>query len=219
MKSSSLKAGAMAGALVVALVPASRAVVIDVTAAADLGPVTTVSWTELEPAGISAASPATTSNSRGDTITASASRGSLRRLDEGTDFNGNFSCGDALLYLSGGGPLTLGFATPVSGEGLQVQSNNPGDFTATITAYSVDGTPLGSFSENGSSDSTEDGSAIFIGFRDTTADIARLTFTVGGGAFAVGAPSIGPSAAVPEPPASVIVVTSVLGLALTRRVL
>lgn len=205
----------MAGALVVALASVGHAAVIGVTAAADLGPVTTASWVGLGPAGASVASPAAISDSGGNTITASG--GSLRRLDEGTDLNGNFNFGDALLYLSEGGLLTLGFATPVSGGGLQIQSNSLGDFAATITAFGVNGASLGSFSANGFSDSTEDGSAIFIGLRDTTADIAQLTFTVGGSAFAVGGPSIGSSTAIPEPTTSVLVVTCVLGLALTRR--
>ena len=55
-----------------------------------------------------------------------------------------------------------------------------------------------------------DSSATSIGLRDTAADVARLTFAVGDGSFAVGGPG---AAAVPEPSGSTLVAASAPDLA------
>ena len=88
---------------------------------------------------------------------------------------GNFAPGTALLYTApflGASDITLTFATPVLGAGAQIQSNNPGAFTAQIT---VNGTQT--FTENGVSNANSDGSAIFIGWLGGPINTLEFTLT------------------------------------------
>lgn len=95
---------------------------------------------------------------------------------------GNFAPGDNLLWVQfGGNPdnLVLTFSTPVSGAGMQIQSNpntSLGPFTATIQAFNGT-TLLGSFTENGNSNGAADNSAIFIGVLSSTANITSLVLS------------------------------------------
>ena len=99
----------------------------------------------------------------------------------GTGWNGNFTPGDNLLSTnSTGGPITITFTNPVHGALTQIQRNAFGDFTANLTAYGVNNNTLGNFSLAGLSTSNADNSAIFIGVKDSTASIAKLTFSVTG---------------------------------------
>ena len=102
----------------------------------------------------------------------------------GTGWNGNFTPGDNVLSTnSTGGPITITFTNPVHGALTQIQRNTFGDFTANLTAYSVNNNTyntLGNFSLAGLSTSNADNSAIFIGVKDSTASIAKLTFSVTG---------------------------------------
>jgi hypothetical protein len=99
----------------------------------------------------------------------------------GTGWNGNFTPGDNLLSTnSTGGPITITFTNPVHGALTQIQRNAFGDFTANLTAYGVNNNTLGTFSLAGLSTSNADNSAIFIGVKDSTASIAKLTFSVTG---------------------------------------
>jgi hypothetical protein len=80
---------------------------------------------------------------------------------------GNFAAGDNLVWtgITGAAPVTLNFASSISGVGFQIQSDHSGNFTAQIDAYNG-ATLLGSFSGNGVSAYTADNSAIFLGLRD-----------------------------------------------------
>ena len=99
----------------------------------------------------------------------------------GTGWNGNFVPGDNVLSTnSTGGSITITFANPVHGALTQIQRNAFGDFTAILTAYDVSNDTLGNFSLAGLSTSNADNSAIFIGVKDSTASIAKLTFSVTG---------------------------------------
>jgi len=99
----------------------------------------------------------------------------------GTGWNGNFTPGDNLLSTnSTGGPITITFTNPVHGALTQIQRNAFGDFTANLTAYDVSNNSLGTFNLAGLSTSNADNSAIFIGVKDSTASIAKLTFSVTG---------------------------------------
>jgi hypothetical protein len=96
-------------------------------------------------------------------------------------WNGNFTPGDNLLSTnSTGGPITITFTNPVHGALTQIQRNAFGNFTANLTAYGVNNNTLGTFSLAGLSTSNADNSAIFIGVKDSTASIAKLTFSVPG---------------------------------------
>lgn len=98
------------------------------------------------------------------------------RLDEGTGWVGNFTLGDHLLWTNANGPLVLDFGR-VQGVGLQIETNSYGPFTAQIKAFNGN-TLLGTFLENGNSQPTEDGSAIFIGVKDSIIDITSIELSI-----------------------------------------
>jgi len=105
-------------------------------------------------------------------------------MQQGTSWGGNFANGDYLIwnqdtsnFTGNAGPIGVVFASPVSAAGAQIQAGIYGAFTATITAWGTDGQTT-SFTETGNSTSDSDGSAIFIGIKDSTPDIAFLTFSV-----------------------------------------
>lgn len=104
-----------------------------------------------------------------------------------TGWDGNFAIGDKALwtgYEAGyppvyhHGPMTIVFANPVSGAGAQIQANEPGTFIATIEAYDPENNSLGSFQADGIYNTNRDNSAIFIGVKSDTANIAKLVFNV-----------------------------------------
>jgi len=89
-------------------------------------------------------------------------------------FNGNFAPGDVVMVASS--PLSINFNTPVQSVGAQIQDNNIGDmFTAEILAFSGS-TLLGAFTESGVSGDLGNNSNIFLGVRDTSADITSVTY-------------------------------------------
>lgn len=134
--------------------------------------------------------PSTVTSNLGKSATISQSGGSFQILKQsltrgtwspGTGWNGNFHPGDNLLWTNeSNGPITITFANPVFGALTQIQGNSSfgNFFTANLTAYDVSNNSLGTFSLAGLSTSNADNSAIFIGVKDSTASIAKLTFSV-----------------------------------------
>lgn len=132
--------------------------------------------------------PSTVTSNLGKSATISQSDGSFSIWKQsltpgtwspGTGWRGNFTPGDNLLGTAGiNGPITITFANPVFGALTQIQSNYPGNFTANLTAYDVSNNSLGTFSLAGLSTFGANNSAIFIGVKDSTASIAKLTFSV-----------------------------------------
>jgi hypothetical protein len=110
----------------------------------------------------------------------------FRRVDEGTvlctGWEGNFTIGDKLLFttLASGGPISVEFAEPVQGVGTQIQRVVGGGFTASLKAYDADGTLIADFTANGSSNSNQDGSAIFLGAYEGEPSIKRVEYSVPG---------------------------------------
>jgi hypothetical protein len=97
-------------------------------------------------------------------------------------------------------PLTLGFGTAVLAGGLKIQSDVPSQFTAQVEAFGLSGSLGGPFTVM--SDMASD--PVFIGIRDTSAEITSLIFdlTISGGNsdFAVGTlMSLNPTVGVPGP--------------------
>ena len=145
----------------------------------------------------------------------------LLRVDEGRSWIGNFTVSDHLITNNQASyfPLTIGFASPVSGAGAQIQLDNAGPFTATIAAFSGTNS-LGTFTENGLSTALEDGSAIFIGVLDTKAEITSIVFGISdppavSGDFAINSLLIN---SVPEPSSLVLAAIAVpVGLAVWWR--
>ena len=143
--------------------------------------------------------------------------GSFQILQQSNGWAGNFAPGDNLLWSQGSGPITIAFANPVFGAGAKIMANYYGTFTANLTAYDVSNNSLGTFNLPGLSTSNADNSAIFIGVKDSTASIAKLTFSVPDTEdFAVGRLSV---AAVPwETDALPVVASTVLfGLGLWSK--
>jgi hypothetical protein len=101
-------------------------------------------------------------------------------MQQSVTWAGNFTPGDYLIwnqnlddFTGNAGPIGIVFNTPVEAAGAQIQADFFGDFTATVCDQ------LGNcFSETGDSNGDSDGSAIFIGLKDPTAEIQFLTFTV-----------------------------------------
>lgn len=191
----------------------ANAGVIGVTSPAGINLSDSINWAQLGPTGISVASPSPVTTAKGASATVGDPQGPLLRLDQASGFEGNFNDGDALLYTGPNtGPINVSFAAPVAMAGVQIQRSLLGQFAATISAYDMTHTLLGSFTETGFSDSSDDGSAIFIGLLDnSTSDIASISLSTGGSVFAINGVTIG----VPEPASFAVFLPGVLGFALT----
>jgi hypothetical protein len=121
-------------------------------------------------------------------------------------WTGGFTAGEALIWTfdnttnMGTEPLTLGFGTAVLAGGVKIQSDVPSQFTAQVEAFGLSGSLGGPFTVM--SDMASD--PVFIGIRDTSAEITSLIFdlTISGGNsdFAVGTlMSLNPTVGVPGP--------------------
>jgi hypothetical protein len=151
-----------------------------VTSPTALAPNDSIDWGQLGPDSTSLPSSTAVTSATGLVATVStADPTGLLRVDEGLSWIGNFTISDHLITNNQTSyfPLTIGFASPVSGAGAQIQLDNAGPFTATITAFSGTNS-LGTFTENGLSTALEDGSAIFIGVSDTKAEITSIVFGI-----------------------------------------
>jgi hypothetical protein len=200
---------AMAALAVVAgAVQRAPAGVTLVTSTTALAPNDSIDWGQLGPdsTGLPSSTAVTSANGLAATVTTADPTG-LLRVDEGLSWIGNFTVGDHLITSNQSSDfnLTIGFASPVSGAGAQIQLDNAGPFTATITAFSGTNS-LGTFTENGLSTALEDGSAIFIGVSDTKAEITSIVFGISNppsvsGDFAINSLLI---SSVPEPSSLVL---------------
>lgn len=99
----------------------------------------------------------------------------------------NFGDGDFILFTGldfrffpapgNPGPLTIDFASPVTGAGTQIAVDDTLSFTAFLSAFDDGGNLLGSFSVPGTSSLALDNSALFLGVTSEEADIARLVYS------------------------------------------
>ena len=192
---------AAVAALSLAAAGAASASVTDVTSEAALAPNDFIDWGQLGGSFTSLSNAFDVQDTLGNTVNVS-SGGNMYRLDEGNGWNGNFAYGERLLWTDQNGPdITLNFNAPVFGVGAQIQADFFGSFQAEIIGSN--GAVLGSFQENGYSDSNGDGSAIFIGLKSTTS-IAQIRFDLtdayyAPNDFAIGHVAINTTGGVPEP--------------------
>lgn len=208
---------ALITAVLGATVPATAASTL-ITSRPALGGNDTVDWGQLGPAFTSVGPSANVVSAGGVNINVSEDRPGFERRDQGNGWSGNFASGDALLWSTGHGPATLTFGTNVSAAGFQIQDDYFGAFTATISAYDSSNNLLGTFNEAGVSTSNSDNSAIFIGIKDTSADIAKIVVNADRNDFAINKMDIATN---PVPEASSILglgsLVSLSGLFLMRR--
>jgi hypothetical protein len=174
--------------------------------------------------GNTVSNPSTVTSNLGNNATISQAGGSFEIRQQSNSWNGNFAPGDNVLWSKGAnGPITIAFANPVFGAGAKIQRNIFGLFTANLTAYDVSNNSLGTFNLPGLSTSNADNSAIFIGVKDSTASIAKLTFSVPDNTlypedFAVGRLSVAPVSVPWETDALPVVASTVLfGLGLWSK--
>lgn len=99
----------------------------------------------------------------------------------------NFAAADFLLFtgfnprtfpaVGNPSPLSLSFDKPVQAFGTQIAVDDTSTFTAFISAFDSDNNLLGSFSAPGTSSLSLDNSALFLGVKSDTANIARLVLS------------------------------------------
>ncbi len=150
-------------------------------------------------------------------------------LQEDNGWSGNFSPGmgvvynGAAFYEAPGADIVMTFDQAEQGAGAYFQSDNYGSFEATITLYDSSFLSLGTYTATGNSNDNDDGSAIFLGAYDATADVWAIQFdAVGGGDFE---PDFGigeaglyyPAASTPEPASMLLIAPALLGLAAFGR--
>ena len=220
MRLSTLLSGAALGlTMVLASAATSNAAVVGVSSAAALHADDSIDWGQLGPVA-TWVNPGTSATSAGGLVATLNTAGTgFQRIDQGSGWNGNFSNGEHLLWTSGQGPdITINFDHPVYGAGAQIQANFFGAFVAEI--FGSNGSLLGSFTENGSSNANGDGSAIFIGLKSALKEITQIQFVLPSAYYAPNDFSIGSlqiSSCVPEPSTWGMMLVGFLGVGFAVR--
>jgi hypothetical protein len=188
--------------------------------------------------GSNVASGTTVASMNGNMVTVSdGGTNGFSVLQEANEWSGNFANNELVLWTgdinsgnSDPGPITFAFSNAVGAIGFQVQPDDTSvsgvPFIASISAFDAGNNPLGTFTENGTSNFANDGSAIFIGEQSSSANISSIQVNItspSGIDFALnyltfGAPST--TTATPEPSSLALALCAAgfLPLALRRRI-
>lgn len=179
-----------------------------------------VDWGQLGGAGTAIPQNFTFTTTDGVSGNGSFAGGTGEVAVQGNNWAGNFSSGNILAWTSAGanGPLTLSFGQGYTQIGAQIQA----DFFGAFTAQICDVATSTCFTEDGTSNSDGDGSAIYIGISSST-PITEVTFSLTSASFnpadfAINEVTLNSSvAATPEPGGFALLGTGLLGAAAMAR--
>lgn len=163
---------------------ASQAGVIQVFSRSELSANDQIDWGTLGSNGDLLSNPfdALSAGGLGAVVSKASVSGDFQLLVQGAGWGGNFSPGDTVLWTNNypepsPRAITLSFDGLIAGIGMNIQQANAlGSFTAQMEAYDAADTFLGLVSVTGASNSNNDGSAVFLGLKSTTADIQKAVF-------------------------------------------
>ena len=163
--------------------------VVQETSQSGLGPDSSISWSQLggDQTQVAASFSASSNKGLSATVTLAAANSVVSvvcseapPLSSNCSWNGTgFTAGDSLLwavnaYAGGNGPITLTFASGIIGAGALLQSDVPGQFTASIQAFNGS-TSLGTFTQQ----SDAAGDAVYLGVKDETgANITSIVYSL-----------------------------------------
>jgi hypothetical protein len=191
---------------------------IGIRSAASLGAADSFGWGQLKP-GRTYTSPQSIVSAGGARARISSAGGTFGLSTPSSNWIGVSAPESSNLDTDDWGPdLAFSLNDPVSGIGAHIQSDALGSFTAEVTAFDFNDHVLGSFSYSGLGDGADDGPGIFVGLKDTKANISKVQFRIWGrdfGAhrykFHVG--RVDCVSPVPLPPGLALFATALAGLA------
>ncbi len=159
--------------LAIALIAQASATLTQVGTRAALGATDSIDWSSVGPELSVLSDPyfGTTAGSKVFKAT-----GGGQTFVEGSFANGNFAIGDSLVISNSGFAIT--YAGSQRSVGTQIQADFYGAYTAQMDVYDNLNILLGSFQVTGISFFNEDNSAPFLGVTSTSADIAKVVFSL-----------------------------------------